>query len=402
MATITKNLDGDVSLGNLRAEIVTLQPAVADYSTGGYVLQGISGVTENTGDIGMAKVLGVTPLAGQMGLTPSWNSSTQKLQIFQSGVDAGVPLGLGPVSTSASTTVGIVGSNNGVLTVTQPNTLKAGQVVLYRSTGAGAAISGQILVVASATASQWTANVGMAAAIAASTADTTITYQVVQAGTGNAVSLGTAVNITTSLASATLLTLTGAAGSTAGIAVGSFIYVQGSTNATSANGAIVQVLTNSGTAITANWTGSTSGGTGGAETTMTIQPLVTSGGAQVTMGTAYEVFNSLTTASSAGTAGVATLSAYNSLIPGSIVVAQGLVNGAPVNGDLLVVNAASLTAKLFVANHQTTAISTAADTGVVSQLVTGTVPSAISIAGSEVEAGTDLSSITFQLLVIGY
>jgi hypothetical protein len=198
-----------------------------------------------------------------------------------------------------------------------------------------------------------------------------------------------------------LLTLTGAASSTAAIAVGSFIYVQGSVNATNANGQIVQVLTNSGTAITANWTGSTAGGTGGAETTLTIQPLVTSGGAQVTMGPAAQVFNSLTTASSAGVAGVATLSAYNSLTPNSIVVAQGLVNGSPVNGDLLVVNAASLTAKIFVANHQMTAISTAADTGVVSQLVTGTVPTGLSISGSEVSTGTDLSSLTFQFLVIG-
>jgi hypothetical protein len=401
MATITKNNDGDVSLGNLRGELITLQPAVADYVTGGYLLQGIGGNPLTAGDVGLTKVLGMISLSGQQGLIPSWNAATQKVQIFQTGADAGVPLGLGPVSTGVSTTVGIVGANNGVLTVNQPNTLKAGQVILYKSTGAGAAISGQILVVASATAAAWTANVGMAAAISAATADVTITYQVVQAGTGNAVSLGTAVNITTSLASASLLTLTGAAGSTAAIAVGSFIYVQGSVNATNANGQIVQVLTNSGTAITANWTGSTAGGTGGAETTLTIQPLVTSGGAQVTMGPATQVFNSVTTASSAGVAGVATLSAYNSLTPNSIVVAQGLVNGSPVNGDLLVVNAASLTAKIFVANHQMTAISTAADTGVVSQLVTGTVPVGLSISGSEVSTGTDLSSLTFQFLVIG-
>jgi hypothetical protein len=401
MATITKNNDGDVSLGNLRGELITLQPAVADYVTGGYLLQGIGGNPLTAGDVGLTKVLGMISLSGQQGLSPSWNAATQKVQIFQTGADAGVPLGLGPVSTGVSTTVGIVGANNGVLTVNQPNTLKAGQVILYKSTGAGAAISGQILVVASATAAAWTANVGMAVAIAAATADVTITYQVVQAGTGNAVSLGTAVNITTSLASASLLTLTGAAGSPAAIAVGSFIYVQGSVNATNANGQIVQVLTNSGTAITANWTGSTAGGTGGAETTLTIQPLVTSGGAQVTMGPAAQVFNSLTTASSAGVAGVATLSAYNSLTPNSIVVAQGLVNGSPVNGDLLVVNAASLTAKIFVANHQMTAISTAADTGVVSQLVTGTVPTGLSISGSEVSTGTDLSSLTFQFLVIG-
>ena len=400
MATITKLPDGDLSLGNLRGELITLQPAVGDYVPGGYLIQGIAGTTETTGDVGLSKVLIVEPAGGQGGLNPVWNPTTSKVQIFGGGLAPGTPIGLGAASTAASTTVGIVGANNGVLTVTQPNSLKAGQILLYKSTGAGAAISGQILVVASATATAWTANVGLAVAITAATADVTITYQVVEDGIGNAVSLGTAVSITTSLASATFLTLNGAASSTAAIPVGAFIYVQGSTNATNANGAIVQVLTNSGTAITANWTGSTSGGTGGAETTMTIQPLLTAGGAYVATANAAEVFNSLATASSAGTAGVVTLSAYNSLSPGNIVVAQGLVNGAAVNGDLLAVNQTGLTAKLFIANHQTAAFTSGADTGVVSVLVTG-VPPASGISGSEVESGTDLSAYTFQLLCIG-
>lgn len=401
MATITKLPDGDISLGNLRGELISLQPAASDYATGGYLIQGIGGSTESTGDVGLDKVLFVEPAGGQGGLTVVWNPSTSKVQMFSGSVGPGTPIGLGSVSTSASTTVGIVGANNGVLTVTQPNSLKAGQIVLYKSTGAGAAISGQIVVVASASSTQWAANVGLAAAITAGTADTTITYQVVQAGIGNAVTLGTAISITTSLASATLLTLTGASGTLSSIPVGSFIYVQGSTNATNANGAIVQVLTNTGTIITANWTGSTSGGTGGSETAMTVQPLLTAGNSYVAVSGATEVFNSLITASSAGVAGVATLSAYNSLTPGNIVVAQGLVNGSPVNGDLLVVNQASLTSKLFVSNHQTTAISTAADTGVVSTLVTG-IPSSSSISSPELEAGTDISAYTFQLLCVGY
>lgn len=84
-ATITKAADGDLSRGNLRGELITLKPAVSDYATGGYLLQGIGGTTEGTGNVGLDKILWVTPVGGQGGLSPVWNPTTSKLQIYQGG-----------------------------------------------------------------------------------------------------------------------------------------------------------------------------------------------------------------------------------------------------------------------------------------------------------------------------
>lgn len=85
--TITKNADGDLSLGNLRGEIVTLKPSVSDYATGGYLVQGIP---PTTGDIGMAKVLFALPVAGQGGWSLAFNPSTSKLQVFADSSSNGV------------------------------------------------------------------------------------------------------------------------------------------------------------------------------------------------------------------------------------------------------------------------------------------------------------------------
>jgi hypothetical protein len=108
MATIKKNPDGDLSLGNLRGELVTLQPDISDYASGGYLIEGIGGNPLTGGDVGLTKVLFVVPVGGTVGPEPSsayfpqWNTATQKLQIFQdSGANA--PLGeIGPGTNLAS------------------------------------------------------------------------------------------------------------------------------------------------------------------------------------------------------------------------------------------------------------------------------------------------------------
>jgi len=82
MATITKVPDGDLSLGNLRGEIVNLKPAVNDYVLGGYAITGIAGATEKTGNVGIAKVLAVIPIGSPGGFNPSWNPATGKLQVL--------------------------------------------------------------------------------------------------------------------------------------------------------------------------------------------------------------------------------------------------------------------------------------------------------------------------------
>lgn len=83
--TITKLSDGDLSLGNLRGELVTLQPAASDYPTGGYLIEGIGGATESTGNVGMDKVLTVIPAGGQQQYSPVWQPATSKLEMWASG-----------------------------------------------------------------------------------------------------------------------------------------------------------------------------------------------------------------------------------------------------------------------------------------------------------------------------
>jgi hypothetical protein len=81
--------DGDVSLGNLRGEVVDLIPSTSDYATGGYLVQGIGGTTESTGNVGIDKVLFVVPIGGQGGYVPVFNPTTSKVQMFQQGASAG-------------------------------------------------------------------------------------------------------------------------------------------------------------------------------------------------------------------------------------------------------------------------------------------------------------------------
>lgn len=87
--TVTKQQDGDLSRGNLRGELVNLQPALSDYATGGYLLQGIGGSTETTGNVGIDRIKFVVPVGGQGGYVPVWNPATSKLQVFQQSAATG-------------------------------------------------------------------------------------------------------------------------------------------------------------------------------------------------------------------------------------------------------------------------------------------------------------------------
>src|ERR1017187_6159381 len=82
--SITKNPDGDLSLGNLRGELVTLQPSVSDYATGGYPILGIGGTTESTGNVGLDKVLFVIPVGNQQQYAPVFQPTTSNLEMWTS------------------------------------------------------------------------------------------------------------------------------------------------------------------------------------------------------------------------------------------------------------------------------------------------------------------------------
>lgn len=88
--TITKVPDGDDVWGRTRIEEVQLQPAISDYVAGGYLLQGISGTTETTGNVGLAKVNWAIPCGGQQNLLPVFNPTTSKIQIFSASSASGI------------------------------------------------------------------------------------------------------------------------------------------------------------------------------------------------------------------------------------------------------------------------------------------------------------------------
>jgi hypothetical protein len=275
-----------------------------------------------------------------------------------------------------------VGVTSNVLTVTQPNTLKVGQFVYYQSTGAGAAIAGEILQVQTASATQWTANFPTAN-ITAATADVTITYQLIQAAAGNLLTTGTAATITNSLSASGTITIT----CTNTFTVGQFVVLQGMTNGAGANGVIVRIKTVSGTQFTADYHYNTFTSAADAGTATL---LVTAGGAPVTTGAEATITNSLAAANSAGTAGLITLTAENGFAPGNIVIISGLTNGAVSNGAVYTVIVTSLTEQLFKANGIQAGYTSAADAGAAALLVTGVPTSA-----AQVSPGADLSACSW-------
>ena len=394
--TLTRIPDCEQNAGPSQVEIgFQLQPGTADYPSGGYVIPGaLSTGTGVTGNFGAQYTYGAQIMAenaaaagfvtefvlpaASFGATPA-PSPTITLQVGFD-VNAAQPLILGPLS--ATSTLSAVVANVG--TVTVANSLKAGQFVYLQSFTQLGALNGTIVRVASATPTAFTFNLGTAAAVT-SGADTTGTFQLVEVQTGNLVQLGSTATITNSLATAGLLTMT----TTLNPPVGSFVYIDNLTNGAKANGVIAQVLTSSTTQFTANWNGTGNTFTTAADTGNVWQ-LVTAGNALITTGATVTISNSLATASSAGTAGVITLTAANLLQPGNIVVTQGLTNGAKSNGTISAVIATGLTNALFKMNGQNGGYTTAADAGVSALLVTG--PPA---SFAQVSAGTDLSACTW-------
>ena len=84
--TITKNPDGDVNLGSLNGEFVTLQPSTSDYATGGYAL--IDGVTvvdtsSLNQNVDLYRVLAAIPSGSASGYVPVFNATTKKIAMRQ-------------------------------------------------------------------------------------------------------------------------------------------------------------------------------------------------------------------------------------------------------------------------------------------------------------------------------
>jgi hypothetical protein len=398
--TLIKVPDAEQNAGVSQVEVLyQAQPGSSDYPSGGYTIPGALTTSSNVvGNFGAEFCYAVDvqggnaassayPVqfvfpSGSFGTTPGPATSVTMQVGPSGGAPAGIPLGLGSLSTTS--TLSAVASKVGTITVA--NTLSANQFVYLQSFTQAGALNGTIVRVASATTSAFTFNLGSAANIS-SGADTTGTFQLVQAGPGNLLQLGATATITNSLATAGLLTMT----STLNPPVGSFVYIDNLTNGATANGVIVQVASTSSTQFAANWNG-TSLTFSSATDAGNVWQLVTAGNALVTTGTWANITNSVATASSAGTAGVISLSAVNNFQAGNIVVTQGLTNGAKINGTVTAVISTSLTNALFKLNEQIAAISTAADAGVSALLVTGN-PTTF----PQVSPGTNLSSCAWFL-----
>lgn len=403
--TLIKVPDSTQNAGVSQAEVIyQAQPGVSDYPAGGYVIPGAL----NTSSTVVGKLDGefiyAVDVEGQnaaasaystaiilpsssFGTTPAPATSATFQVGVGGGAPAGVPLGLG--TASSASTLSAVASKVGTITVA--NSLLANQFVYLQSFTQAGALNGTIVRVASANATSFTFNLGTAANIS-SGADTTGTFQLVQAGPGNLLQLGATATITNSIGTAALLTMTSALNPP----VGSFVYIDNLVNGATANGVIVQVASSSSTQFTANWNGTGNTFTTAADTGNVWQ-LVTAGNALVTTGPFATISNSVATASSAGTAGVITLTAANAFNAGNIVVTQGLTNGSKVNGTVTAVIATGLTNALFKLNEQIAVISTGADAGVSSLLVTGATTSF-----PQVSPGTNLNACFWNLdCVIG-
>jgi len=215
-----------------------------------------------------------------------------------------------------------------------------------------------------------------------SASDTGVTAQLVVCASGP-ITGGTATGIpTTTVLTSNVGTWTVANSFSAG----QLVVLLGATNGAALNGYVVQVLTASATQFTFNLNHANV--TTGSETTGSVVPLVAPGGLPiVTLGSAA-VTNSVLTSN------VVSLSSVQNF---TLLMIQGLTNGAALNGYVAAVISTGLTNALFEYNFNHANISTGADAGAAAPLVVGGGGSG---SGGEVAAGTNLSAYSWTALVM--
>lgn len=90
---ITKQPDGDVSLGNLNGEFVSLSDSISDYATGGYaIIDGETANINNTPNLincDLWRVITVLPAGQTGGYNIVWNQVTKKVQVLTGPAGAG-------------------------------------------------------------------------------------------------------------------------------------------------------------------------------------------------------------------------------------------------------------------------------------------------------------------------
>ena len=305
--------------------------------------------------------------------------STWGLQVFEAGADTpiGVPLSLGTLS-AAGTNSTYTAAGLFTVATTTPPPLGSFIVLSNGASGKGIFMDGVMVQVSAVVAGvSYSFNFGQGAALAFASAVDTLKYQVVQAGSGSNLlqAQALAAPITGVLATANLLTITQANS----LVQGQFVYLNGpfKTASVYALGAIVQVASATATSWTANWQGTIIAQTSAEVGVASL--LVTNGGAPVQSypyinGQTAAITNVVEVASDGTHAGLFTLTAQQGYLAGQILALQGIVTATAMNGSIATVVATSLTSATIKANGWGAAVSTAADTGQASLLVTGPAP----------------------------
>ena len=230
----------------------------------------------------------------------------------------------------------------------------------------------------------------------------TLKWQQVQVSASNVLqALPLSTQITGVLATTALLTITQVlTAAQAASLPGQFVLLNGpfKTASAFAAGVIVQVATASTTGWTANWQGTVISQTS-AETAV-ASLLVTNGNVPVqcypyVSAPTAAISNVLAVASDTTHAGLLTLTATQGYQAGQIAVVQSVATATQLNGSIGTIIASGLTSALVKLNAWSVITNTAADTGVVSLLVTGSPP-----LNMEVPAGTNLSAETVQFAAL--
>ena len=380
-------------------DVKQIIPGISDYVTGGYPLPAVAfNLTRiHSADIVAVNSLAAAyiaqllfpstyfPAAGGI-VAPPTSINFQVLQSASAG--AGSAIAAGTVATS---TLSALTSN--VATVTAANTFVAGQFVALQGFANAAATSfnGRVVQIASATPTLYTFN--FTHANITSGADAAGTATLLTSVTG-AVTSSTPVVSTLSALTSNVATIT--APNT--FVPGNLVVLQSFTNAgaTAFNGYTVQIVTATATAFTFNFNHANI--VSGADTG-TAALLIVPGGAPVATGAPATITNS------ALTSNVASLTAAQAFTPGTLVLIQGLTNGAALNGQILQVISTGLTNALFEANYTATNISTGADAGVALPLIVGAIAGGAAGAGAalvEVPAGTNLTGAAWSVRAVGY
>jgi hypothetical protein len=391
--TITKLGDNGLDYAGLTPYGLFTLTGDSSYPAGGYAVASpaspysVTGVPDAFG-FGL-HIAGIAQLATNnvaTSLSLAYNLTTGKLQILGPGDASGTFLTLG---TSSGTSTLSVATAANLVTITAPNTLVAGQFVVFQGSANGniAKANGQLVQITAATSTTFSFTWAGIGGAVSSAADTGVTAQLVVTQTSNSVVIGgTATGIPSNVVIASNVGTWTVANT---FVPGQLVELAGGTTSSAVNGYVVQVLTSSATQFTFNLNHANIATA--AETTGSVIPLIVPGNAPIVTGLSASVTNSVLTSN------VVSLSAVQDFPVSTLVMVQGLTNGAALNGYVGTIIATGLTNALFEYNFNHANISTGADAGAAAPLIVGGYPA---IGAAEVPAGTNLTAYSWNAMVV--